>query len=87
MIKFDYKLKDFIKKEENTTLYLFGDLMSTDCEFHFIKDGVSQTYIPSGIYYGEKDYLLEYRVCSIRPRYKIVKDRIIPILIVYLSEE
>lgn len=87
MIKFNYKLKDFIKRDGNTTLVLFGNLNDKTCEFHYNKGNEWFIYKPSGFYCGEMDFLLEYRVCSIFPQYKIIDDKIFPYLKVVLRDE
>lgn len=87
MTKFNFKLKDFILEEDNSRLVLFGDLDSFDCEFHYNKGNEWFTYKPSGVYCGDMDFLLEYRVCSISPQYKIVDNKIFPYLKVVLKND
>ena len=81
------KLRDYIKTENKygitTTTLIFGDLMSTDCEFYY--DG--QTYQPSGVYDGSMDFLLEYYVVGIRPAYRIEYDKINAYLRITLRKE
>jgi len=80
------KLKDYIYTEHNiitTTKLIFGDLMSTNCEFWY--DG--KTYKPCGYYDGSYDFLLEYYVKGISPMYRIENNKIIPYLHITLSKE
>jgi hypothetical protein len=59
------------------------NLMDRDCEFWF--DG--KIYRPRGTYRGEFDFLLEYYVKGILPRYRIEDNQIIPYLHITLSKE
>ena len=81
------KLKDYIHTEYDnnitTTKLMFGDLMSTDCEFYY--DG--KTYQPSGIYDDTMDFLLDYYVVGIRPAYRIKYDKINAYLRITLRKE
>lgn len=75
------KLKDYDNLgKNNITIF---NLMDRDCEFWY--DG--KTYKPCGVYSGEYDFLLEYYVKGIIPKYKIENDKIIPYLRVTLSKE
>lgn len=81
------KLRDYIKEEDRTIWNIFGTLESTHCEFHFDQDEEWKTYTPCGIYAGKYDFLLDYYVKGIIPKYKIVKDEIIPYLSITLSKD
>ena len=77
------KLREYIEDNGTGRTIIFGDLISTDCEFWY--DG--KTYAPTGAYRGEYDFLLDYYVMGISPQYKIVDDKIIPYLHITLSKE
>ena len=74
------KLKEYSNLGTDNITIL--DLMRRDCEYWY--DG--KTYKPSGLYYGQYDFLLEYYVKGIMPQYKIENDKIIPYLHITLSK-
>lgn len=82
------KLKDYINKTESGSTLIFGDLMSRDCCYCFKDEkGEWHEWFGVGIYWHEMDYLLNYYVVGIHPKYKIEKDRIIPYLHITLYKE
>ena len=81
------KLKDYVCEEKSSIFSIFGNLMSRDCEYHYNKGDEWLTYIPSGTYYGEYDFLLEYYVVGIFPMYRIKDNRIEPYLKICLSKD
>lgn len=82
------KLKDYIHNDEYTITTIFGDLMSINLEFHYQDEkGEWIDYRPSGAYYHECDFLLEYYVCGIHPEYRIENNKIIPYLSITLDKE
>lgn len=86
-----HQLKEYINVGKDG-LNIFGNLTDRECEFSFqnpkITDRVEfKTYRPSGCYAGEYDFLLDYYVHGILPKYRIENDRIIPYLHITLSKE
>lgn len=82
------KLKDYIAKTESGSTLIFGDLMSRDCCYCYEdKNGEWQDWFGVGFYGHEMDYLLNYYVVGIHPKYKIEKDKIIPYLHIILYKE
>lgn len=86
-----HQLKEYINVGKDG-LNIFGSLTDRDCEFSFrnpkITDGVEfKTYRPTGCYSGEYDFLLDYYVHGIIPKYRIKNNRIIPYLHITLSKE
>ena len=88
------KLKDYIQHKEgdenhcSSTTLIFGDLMSRECCFDYEDDnGEWREWFGVGIYGHEMDYLLNYYVVGIHPKYKIEKDKIIPFLHITLYKE
>ena len=82
------KLKDYISKTESGTTLIFGDLMSRDCCYCYEdKNGKWHDWFGAGIYGGEMDFLLNYYVVGISPKYKMEQDKIVPYLKVILYKE
>ena len=85
------KLKDYICEEHGvcTVIWsIFGSLYDSSVHYEFTnKEGETHTYAPSRMMDDSRNFLLEYYVMSISPRYEIINDRIIPYLRVYLKEE
>ena len=81
-IKKFHKLRDFMDVGKDGVTIL-GTFNSMDCEFCY--DGKS--YIPSGSYHYDKEFLLDYYVHGVIPKYKIVNDKIIPYITITLSKE
>lgn len=77
------KLKDYICEEGITTTTIFGSLDSNDCKYYFD----DKVYSPKKCYGGDYDFLLEYYVMGISPKYEIVDNRIVPYLLVTLQKE
>lgn len=77
------KLRDYISEEGSVTTYIFATLTDVDNEFYY--DG--KIYRPKGRYRKEYDFLLDYYVCGIAPKYEIVCDKIIPYLTITLCRE
>lgn len=85
------KLKEYIKKDGNTTFSIFGTLTDKNIIWCFKNiDEPDEPYIEKqlyGFYRGEYDFLLEYYVKGIIPIYKIINDKIVPFLKVTLDKE
>ena len=82
------KLKDYIQKTGNSTTLIFGDLMSRDCCYCFEDEKDEwHEWFGCGVYGGNMDFLLNYYVVGIHPKYKIEKDRIVPYLHISLKKE
>lgn len=82
------KLKDYIQKTESGKAIIFGDLMSSDCCYHFEdKNGKWHEWRGVGVYGGEMDFLYDYYVAGIFATYKIEKDTIVPYLQITLCKE
>lgn len=80
------KLKEYSNLGKyNVTIF---NLMDTTCEFWYD----DKTYRPGGSYWykdgiGEYDFLLEYYVVGIIPKYRIENDKIIPYIHITLKKE
>ena len=86
-----HQLKEYINVGDDG-LNIFGDLMDRECEFSYPNPKTDDmldfvTYRPSGYYSGERDFLLDYYVKGIMPKYRIEDDKIIPYLHITLSKE
>lgn len=82
------KLKDYIDKTENGSTSIFGDLMSTDCCYSYKDEkGTWRDLFGTGYYDSDMDFLLNYYVVGMFPKYKIEQDKIIPYLKVILYKE
>lgn len=82
------KLKDYISIRENGRTLIFGDLMSRDCCYCFEDEkGEWHEWFGAGIYGHEMDYLLNYYVVGIHPKYKIEINTIISYLQIILYKE
>ena len=72
------KLKDYIKHEDGCITHIFGDFMSRECRFDYEdKNGKWQEWFGVGVYGHEMDFLLDYYVAGVNPKYKIERDKII----------
>ena len=79
------KLKDYqIDLDDRTRLEI---IPFRECEFKYQTEDGYKSCVITGFNYGQFDFLLEYYVKGILPAYKIVKDKIIPYLIVTLDKE
>ena len=81
------KLKEYDNLGKNNITIL--NLMDMRCEFRYknYQTNEWQSYIPSGTYRGEYDFLLEYYVVGIFPMYKIENNKIIPYMRITLRKE
>ena len=77
------KLKDYIQVEDTGCTMIFGNLRSTDCAYAY--DG--KVYMPNGIYDNSKEFLLDYYVVGIFPKYKVEDNQIKPFLYVVLRKD
>lgn len=81
------KLKEYIKHEDGCTWSIFGTLMARNVLYVWNEEKEWFEWTCKGVYGYEKDYLLEYYVTSIEPFYKIEKDKIVPMIKVWLRKE
>ena len=82
------KLKDYINEEDGCITHIFGDLMSRECRFDYPDDkGEWHEWFGAGVYGHEMDFLLDYYVVGVNPKYKIERDKIVPFLQVVLCKD
>ena len=82
------KLKDYIYIGDSVITTIFGDLTSTDVEYHYQDEkGEWCCFVYSGAYHHDHDFLLEYYVGGITPEYRIENNKIVPYLSVTLDKE
>lgn len=82
------KLKDYIQKNDIGSTLIFGNLMSRDCCYVYEDDkGEWHEWFGMGVYGHQMDFLLNYYVVGIFPKYKIEKDTIVPYLKIVLYKE
>lgn len=82
------RLKDYIKNGKDYTTSIFGTLEDSHLSFWYYDENKGE-YIEwscNGVYHGEKDFLLNYRVLGIQPYYKIVHDKIVVKLRITLTK-
>lgn len=81
------RLRDYIHRDDRVMSVIFGDLESRDCSFAYQgANGAWETWSCSGVYSHEKDFLLDYFVAGIAPKYRIERDKIIPYLQITLRK-
>lgn len=79
------KLKEYICEDGSSIFSIFGTLMSPDCLFVYKDENDEwKEYRPGHSYSGEYDFLLEYYVMGISPKYEIINDKIVPYLYITL---
>jgi hypothetical protein len=81
------KLKDYICKDDNVITSVFGNLDDPTCLFTYL-DEKGNVIEYSRVYQNSSKYqfLLDYYVAGIWPKYKIIDDKIKPYLKIYLKK-
>lgn len=81
------RLRDYMHKDGQVVSVIFGSLESRDCSFAYQgANNAWETWSCSGVYAHEKDFLLDYFVAGIVPKYRIERDKIIPYLQITLRK-
>ena len=82
------KLKDYIHKKGNVITTIFGDLTSKNVVYYYqTEDGTYKEFYCYGTYTRDYDFLYDYYVMGIHPKYKIEHDKIIPYLSITLDKK
>ena len=81
------RLRDYMHKDGQVVSVIFGTLETRDCSFAYQgANNAWETWSCSGVYAHEKDFLLDYFVTGIAPKYKIEHDKIVPYLQITLRK-
>ena len=81
------RLRDYIHRNGQIVSVIFGTLETRDCTFAYQgANGIWEEWTCSGVYAHEKDFLLDWFVTGIVPKYRIERDKIIPYLQITLRK-